>query len=101
MFTFEDLGSLLPTSLREILAQIDKKTLAMALKGAGEEVRAAFYSAMSSRAADMLKEDMEALGPVRMQQVQQAQKDVVALARKLEGEEKISLNSGGDDGYVD
>jgi len=101
MFTFEDLGSLLPTSLREILAQIDKKTLAMALKGAGEEVRAAFYSAMSSRAADMLKEDMEALGPVRMQQVQQAQKDVVALARKLEAEEKISLQSGGADGYVD
>jgi flagellar motor switch protein FliG len=101
MFTFEDLGSLLAVSLREILAQLDKKTLATALKGAREEVRAVFYSSMSSRAADMLKEDMEALGPLRLQQVQQAQKEVVALARKLEAEGKISLKTGGDDGYVE
>ncbi len=101
MFTFEDLGSLLAVSLREILAQLDKKTLATALKGAREEVRAVFYNSMSSRAAEMLKEDMEALGPLRVQQVQQAQKEVVELARKLEAEGKISLKSGGEDSYVD
>jgi flagellar motor switch protein FliG len=101
MFTFDDLGSLLAVSLREILAELDKKTLAMALKGAREEVRTVFYNSMSSRAAEMLREDMEALGPLRLHQVQQAQKDVVALARKLEAEGKISLKSGGDDGYVD
>jgi flagellar motor switch protein FliG len=101
MFTFEDLGSLLAVSLREILAQLDKKTLATALRGAREEVRAVFYNSMSSRAAEMLKEDMEALGPLRVQQVQQAQKDVVELARKLEAEGKISLMSGGEDSYVD
>jgi len=101
MFRFEDLGSLLPASLREILGQLNKKTLATALKGAQAEVCAAFYKSMSSRAVEMLKEDMEALGPLRMEQVQQAQKEIVALARKLEAEGKISLKSGGDEGYVD
>ncbi len=101
MFTFDDLAALPAANLREILTQIDKKTLATALKGAREEVRAAFYNSMTSRAAEMLKEDMEALGPLRMQQVQQAQKDVVALARKLEAEGKIALKSGGEDSYVE
>jgi flagellar motor switch protein FliG len=101
MFTFGDLASLLPVSLREILAQMDKKTLAMALKGAREEVRAGFYGCMSSRATEMLKEDMEALGPLRLQQVQEAQKKIIEVARRLEAEGKISLRSGGADGYVD
>jgi len=101
MFTFTDLGSLPVVSLREILSQVDKKGLAMALKGASQEVREAFYNSMSSRAAEMLKEDMDALGPTRLSQVQQAQQEVIALARKLEAEGKISLKSGGDDGYVE
>lgn len=91
MFTFDDLGSVLVVSLREILAQVDKKTLATALKGAREYLRGIFYSAMSSRAAEMLKEDIEALGPIRPRQVQEAQAEVIALARKLEEEGKISL----------
>jgi flagellar motor switch protein FliG len=91
MFTFEDLGSVIASSLREILAQVDKKTLATALKGAREELRSAFYSAMSSRAADMLKEDIEALGPTPSRQVQQAQREIVAVARKLEEEGKVAL----------
>jgi len=101
MFTFDDLDSLPAVSLRAILAEVDKKTLGMALKGAREEIRAVFYECMSSRAADMLKEDMEALGPVRMQQVQEAQKEIITVARKLEAEGKISLKSGGEDGYVE
>jgi flagellar motor switch protein FliG len=101
MFTFNDLGSILDVSMREILAQLDKKTLATALKGANETLRSFFYKSMSSRAVEMLKEDIEALGPVRSRQVQQAQQEVIALARKLEAEGKISLKSGGDDGYVD
>lgn len=101
MFTFNDLGSMLGTSLREILSQLDKKTLATALKGAREELRSAFYKAMSSRAVEMLQEDIEALGHIRLRQVQEAQQEVVALARKLEAEGKISLKSGGDEGYVD
>jgi flagellar motor switch protein FliG len=102
MFTFEDLRSLPPASLREILGQMpNKKALATALKGAREEVRAAIYKSMSSRAVEMLKEDMEALGPLPIEQVQQAQKEVVAVARKLEADGKISLRSSGDGGYVD
>jgi len=101
MFTFDDFALLLPTGLRAILTEIDKKTLAMALKGAREETRAVFYNCMSSRAVEMLKEDMEALGSVRLQQVQQGQKDVIEVARKLEAEGKISLQMGGDGGYVE
>ena len=101
MFTFDDFAMLLPTGLRAILTEIDKKTLAMALKGAREETRAVFYNCMSSRAVEMLKEDMEALGSVRMQQVQQGQKDIIEVARKLEAEGKISLQMGGDGGYVE
>ena len=91
MFTFDDLGSVVAASLREILAQVDKKTLGTALKGAREDLRSVFYSAMSSRAAEMLKEDIDALGPVRPRQAQQAQQEIVAVARKLEEEGKITL----------
>ena len=92
MFTFEDLASVGTASLREILSQVDKKTLATALKGAREELRNAFFGAMSSRASDMLKEDIEALGPMPSRQVQQAQQEIVVLARKLDEEGKIVLS---------
>ena len=100
MFTFEDLLAVPESSIREILSQLDKKSLALALKGASEEMKNHFFKTMSSRAVDMLKEDMEALGPVRARQVAQAQQEVVQLARKLEADGKISLKSFGDDAYV-
>jgi flagellar motor switch protein FliG len=100
MFTFEDLLTVPEATIREILAQTEKKTLGMALKGSNENLRNHFYKCMSTRAVEMLKEDMEAMGPVRARQVQQAQQDIVNLARKLESEGKISLKSGGDDAYV-
>ena len=65
MFTFEDLVTIPPASMREIVAAADKRQLALALRGAQEDLRAHVFSAMSSRAADMLKEDMEVMGPVR------------------------------------
>lgn len=101
MFTFDDLASIPTVSLREILAELDKKNLALALKGAREEMRNTFYKVMSSRAVEMLKEDIDALGSIRIAQVQQAQQEVVALARRLEVDGKISLKSSGDGGYVD
>ena len=91
MFTFDDLGSVPAAALREILAQVDKKTLATALKGARENLRGVFFGAMSSRAAEMLKEDIDALGSVRPRQAQQAQLEIIALARKLEEEGKVTL----------
>ena len=100
MFTFEDLLAVPESSIREILSQLDKKSLALALKGASEEMKNHFFKTMSSRAVEMLKEDMEALGPVRARQVAQAQQEVVQLARRLEADGKISLKDFGDDAYV-
>jgi flagellar motor switch protein FliG len=100
MFTFEDLSTIPDGSIREVLGQADKKALAMALKGASEDLKVHFFKSMSSRAVEMLKEDIEALGPIRSRQVHQAQQDIVNLARKLEADGKIALKSYGDDAYV-
>jgi flagellar motor switch protein FliG len=100
MFTFEDLIGVPDAGIRELLGQADKKVLALALKGAAEDLKAHLMKAMSSRAADMLKEDMEALGPARSRDVIHAQQEIVALARKLEAEGKIVLKSEGEEAYV-
>ncbi len=100
MFAFEDLGAVPEASIREVLNQVDKKTLATALKGAAEDLRDHFYKCMSTRAVEMLKEDIEALGPIRSRQVHQAQQEIVNLARKLEADGKIALKSYGEDAYV-
>jgi len=98
MFTFEDLVTVPSASMRDLVAAIDKAILAMALKGAREDVRAHIFRAMSSRAVEMLKEDMEVLGPVRTREVTAAQHEILNLARKLEGEGKIILKiEQGDD----
>jgi flagellar motor switch protein FliG len=100
MFAFEDLSTIPETAIREVLGQADKKVLATALKGASEDLKNHFYKSMSSRAVEMLKEDIEALGPVRSSQVHQAQQEIVNLARKLEADGKITLKSSGEDAYV-
>ena len=91
MFTFEDLVTVPANSIREIVSGVDKKQLAMALRGANEELRAQIFKAMSSRAVEMLKEDMEVLGPVRSREVAQAQQEILNLARRLEAEGKVIL----------
>ena len=93
MFTFEDLLTVPETGIRELLAQMDKKALALSLRGASEELKNHIFRAMSSRAVQMLKEDMEILGPVRSREVVQAQQETVALARKLEADGKIVLRA--------
>ena len=100
MFTFQDLLGVPEAAIRELLGQLDKKTLAMALRGAAEELKAYVFKCMSSRAAEMLKEDMEVLGPVRSRDVLKAQQEAVAIARKLEAEGKISLGGEEEDEYV-
>lgn len=100
MFTFEDLLSVPDTSIREWLTAIDKKTLALALKGASEEVRNYILKGMSSRAGQMLKEDIEALGPVRGKEIAKAQEEAIAVARQLESEGRLVLRPDGDDEYV-
>ena len=100
MFTFEDLVTIPPASMREIVSAADKRQLALALRGAHEDLRAHVFSAMSTRAADMLKEDMEVMGPVRGREVAGAQHEVLALARNLEAEGKVILKLEQGDDYV-
>ncbi len=100
MFTFQDLMGVPEAGIRELLGQLDKKTLATALRGSGEELKTYIFKCMSSRAADMLKEDMEVLGPLRSRDVMRAQQEAVTIARKLESEGKISLGGEADDEYV-
>jgi flagellar motor switch protein FliG len=100
MFTFEDLLTVPEAGIRELLGQMDKKTLATALRGASEELKSYIFKSMSSRAVEMLKEDMEVLGPVKSREIHKAQLEAVAVARKLESEGKLTLTSEGDDEYV-
>ena len=99
MFTFQDLLGVPETGIRDWLGQMDKKTLSMALRGATEELKNYIFKSMSSRAVEMLKEDMEVLGPVRSRDVIKAQQEAVAVVRKLEAEGKISLGAEEDE-YV-
>ena len=100
MFTFDNFLEVPEQEMRELMNSIDKKTLMVALKGTTEEVRSHFYRTMSSRAVEMMKEDSEVMGPVRSRDVAKAQGEIVAIARKLEGEGKIVLKSEGEDEYV-
>ncbi len=100
MFTFQDFLGVPETSIRELLGQWDKKNLALALRGANEELKNYIFKSMSSRAVEMLKEDMEILGQVKARDVTKAQQEAVAIARKLEAEGKISLGMESEDEYV-
>jgi flagellar motor switch protein FliG len=100
MFTFEDLVTVPETGVRELLGQIDKKTLATALRGASEELKSYIFKSMSSRAVEMLKEDMEVLGPVKSREINKAQLEAVAVARKLEEEGKLTLTPEAEDEFV-
>jgi flagellar motor switch protein FliG len=100
MFTFEDFREVPEPGMRELLGQVDKKTLAVALKGASEELKNHFFKCMSSRAVEMLKEDMDALGPIRSREVNAAQQEAVTVARRLEGEGKMVLKSEQEEAYV-
>jgi flagellar motor switch protein FliG len=100
MFTFEDLLTVPEAGIRDLLGQMDKKTLATALRGASEELKSYIFKSMSSRAVEMLKEDMEVLGPVKSREIHKAQLEAVAVARKLEADGKLTLTQEGDDEYV-
>lgn len=100
MFTFEDLLGVPEAGIRELLGQLDKKTLAMALRGATEELKNLIFKCMSTRAVDMLKEDMEVLGAVRAKDVHVAQHEIVETARKLEAEGKLVLSAESQEEYV-
>lgn len=100
MFTFNDLLEVDEAQIRELMSAVDKKILATALKGTNEELKNHIFRTMSSRAVEMLKEDIDSLGPIRSKEVVKAQNEIVALARKLESEGKMILKREGNDEYV-
>lgn len=100
MFVFDDIMLIDDHGMREIIQRIDKKTLTVALKGCSEELRTQFFRNMSSRAVDMLREDMDVLGPVKVRDVEAAQQQIVAVIRKLDEDGTINLKGGGGDEYV-
>ncbi len=97
MFTFDDLSRLDNGGIQTLLREADKDQLAMALKGGSEEVKDLFFQNMSERAGKMMKEDMEAMGPVRLSDVDEAQAIVVKTAKALADSGDIVLSTGSDD----
>nr|BCX00506.1 MAG: flagellar motor switch protein FliG [Bacteroidota bacterium] len=100
MFTFEDILGLPDQAIQRILAEIDMRQLAIALRGASEDLRQKFKSNMSQRAAEMLEEEMTYLGPVRVRDVEEAQNAIVRTIRQLEEAEEITISRGGQEEYI-
>jgi flagellar motor switch protein FliG len=97
MFVFEDIKNLSDNYIQRVLKEVDTKELALAMRGANEEVHNRIYKNMSKRAADMLKEEIEFMGPVRLKEVEQAQQKIVSVIRKLDESGEIIISWGGDD----
>jgi flagellar motor switch protein FliG len=97
MFVFEDLVTLDDRSLQRVLREVDPKDLALALKGASDELRKKVFRNLSTRAAAMLQEEIEMSGPVRLRQVEEAQTRIVEVVRRLDEAEEIVISRGEDD----
>jgi flagellar motor switch protein FliG len=95
MFTFEDLLRVDASGIQVLLRQVEKDTLGIALKGASDDVKELFFKNMSERAAKMMREDMEAMGPVRLKDVDEAQASVVATAKSLAETGEIAISGSG------
>jgi len=100
MFVFEDVKDLEDRSVREILKEISNEDLTMSLRGATEEMKTLFFRNMSERAGNMIREDLEIMGPTRLSDVEAAQQNIVRVVRKLEGEGRIMISRGGGDVFV-
>ena len=100
MFVFEDLVNVDDRGMREILKAVDMSVLKVALKTASEDMKQKVFTNLSSRAGEMLKEDMEVMGPVRLAEVEESQLKIVRLAKQLETEGKIVLGKGKEDVLV-
>ena len=100
MFVFEDILLLDDRAIQRVLRDVDNNDLAIACKGSTEEVQNAIFSNMSKRLAEMIKEDMEFMGPVRMKDVEEAQQKIVNIIRKLEDSAEIVISRGGGEEIV-
>lgn len=91
MFVFEDLMQLDIRDLKELIQRVDRKVLTLALKGTSEQLKQRIFSVMSQRSAEMLKEDIDVIGAVKIREVESAQQQIIALIREMEKEGTISL----------
>lgn len=100
MFVFEDILMLDDRSIQRVLRDVENNELAVALKNANEDVRNAIFSNLSTHLADMIREDMEYMGPVRVKDVEEAQQKIVNIIRKLEDSAEIVISRGGGDEII-
>ena len=100
MFIFEDVTALDNASIQRIIREVDQKDLALALKGSSEEVKERIFRNVSKRAAEMLKEDIDFMGPVRLREVEEAQQRIVSVVRKLDETGEIIISRGGEDAII-
>ncbi|NLZ38507.1 MAG: flagellar motor switch protein FliG [Firmicutes bacterium] len=100
LFIFEDIIGLDNASIQRIIREVDHKDLALALKGSSEEVRERIFRNVSKRAAEMLQEDIEFMGPVRLREVEEAQQRIVSVVRRLDEAGEIIISRGGEDAII-
>jgi flagellar motor switch protein FliG len=100
MFTFDDLQRLAGPAVQTLLRSVEKDKLPIALKGASDKIKELFLSNMSERAGKMLREDIAALGPVRLRDVDEAQSGIVNLAKDLAAQGQIEIGGNADDEVV-
>ena len=100
MFVFENLLDIDDRGMQAILREVQSDVLIVALKGADEAMKEKIFKNMSSRAAEMMRDDLEAKGPVKLKEVEEAQKEILTVARRLADAGEISLGGGSDEEYV-
>jgi len=100
MFVFDDLLLIDQVGIKEVLSRVDRKILTAALKGTSEQLRNHLFGAMSQRGSEMLREDIEALGPMKIREVDQAQQQIISVVRQLESEGVLSLKGAVGEQYV-
>lgn len=100
LFVFEDIVNLDDASIQRVLREIDTRVLALALKGSNNETSERIYRNLSKRAAEMIREDIEFMGPIRLRDVEEAQQSIVKTIRKLDETGEIIISRGGQDAIV-
>ena len=100
MFVFENIIDIDDRGIQILLREVQSDSLIIALKGAGQDLRDKIFKNMSQRAADMMREDLESKGPVRLSEVEAQQKEILQIVRRLSDEGQIMLGAKGDDAYV-
>ena len=100
MFVFDDILLIDQMAIKEILSKVDRKILTIALKGTSDQLKNHFLSAMSQRGSEMLREDMDALGPIKIKEVEAAQQQIISVVRQLEAEGVVNLKGTVGEQYV-